>query len=171
MELVVGQVGRAHGVSGEVAVAVRTDDPGARFAAGAVLATDPPERGPLRVVGSRWHSGRLLVRLDGVTDRTAAERLRGTTLLVDSGALPPLSDPDEFYDHQLIGLHAVLPDGRPVGSVTDVLHTPGSDLLALDTGGEEEALVPFVQAIVPTVDLAAGRIVIVPPEGLIEGPV
>lgn len=167
MELVVGQVGRAHGVSGEVAVSVRTDDPDARFAAGAVLATDPPERGPVRVAGSRWHSGRLLVRLDGVSDRTAAERLRGTTLLIDSATLPPLNDPDEFYDHQLIGLRAVLPDGRRVGTVADVLHTPGSDLLALDTGGEEEALVPFVRAIVPSVDLAAGRIVVDPPEGLL----
>ncbi len=77
---------RPHGIRGEVAVEVRTDDPGQRFAAGSVLDTDPPDAGPLTVVSTRWHSGRLLVTFDGIADRTGAEPLRGVWLTVDSGS-------------------------------------------------------------------------------------
>src|SRR5579871_1151798 len=104
MQLVVGRVGRPHGLRGEVTVEVRTDDPDQRFAAGQSLAADPPERGPLTVAASRWHSGRLLVRFAGHEDREAAETLRDTVLVIDSGQLGPLDDPEEFYDHDLIGL-------------------------------------------------------------------
>jgi 16S rRNA processing protein RimM len=168
VDLVVGRIGRAHGVRGDVAVEVRTDAPDERFAEGSVLATDPADRGPLVVRGARWHSGRLLVRFEGCDDRTAAEALRGTLLLVDSEALPALDDPDEFYDHQLVGLAAVLTDGSPLGTVDDVVHAPGNDLLVVrrDDGGE--TLVPFVRDVVPTVDLAAGRLVVSPPEGLLD---
>lgn len=169
MQLVVGRIGRAHGVTGEVAVSVRTDDPDDRFADDVVLATDPPERGPLRVLACRWHSGRLLVRFDGVTDRAGAEALLGTELVVDSIDLPALADPEEFYDHQLVGLSAVLPGGEAIGTVVDVVHGPGPDLLAVRTGEDGEALVPFVHAIVPTVDLAAGLVVVDPPDGLLDG--
>ena len=168
MQLVVGRVGRAHGVSGEVAVSVTTDDPADRFADGAVLATDPAERGPLRIVRSRWHSGRMLVVFDGVTDRIGAEALAGTSLLVDTADLPPLADPEEFYDHQLVGLAAVGTDGAPIGTVADVIHSPGSELLAVHRTDGGEVLVPFVRDIVPTVDVGGGRVVIDPPEGLLE---
>ena len=167
-QLVVGRIGRAHGVSGELAVSVKTDEPEARFAAGTVLVTDPPERGPLKVVASRWHSGRLLVVFDGVADRRAAERLAGTALVVDADDLPALTDPEEFYDHQLVGLSAVDTAGAPVGTVADVIHGPGSDLLAIDRKEGGEVLVPFVKAIVPTVDLTARTVVIDPPAGLLE---
>ncbi|ACY98959.1 MULTISPECIES: ribosome maturation factor RimM [Thermomonospora] len=166
-QVVVGRIGRPHGVRGEVTVDVRTDDPDARFAPGAVLDTDPPHLGPLTVERARWHVGRLLLRFTGVDDRTAAEKLRGTWLVVDTGDLPPLEDPDEFHDHELIGLTAVTTDGTPVGTVRDILHY-AQDLLVIrrETGGE--ALVPFVAALVPEVDVAGGRIVIDPPPGLLD---
>src|SRR5215210_6665453 len=104
MLLVVGRVGRAHGVRGEVLVALRTDDPDLRFSPGASLATDPAERGPLTVASARPHSGRYVVAFAGVADRSAAEALRGTALLVDSADLPPTDDPDQFHDVQLLGL-------------------------------------------------------------------
>lgn len=168
MQLVVGRVGRAHGLRGEVALDVRTDDPDTRFADGSRLVTDPPERGPLTVAGTRWHSGRLLVRFAGVDDRSAAEALRGTELVVDSDDLPPLADPEEFYDHQLEGLAVVTVDGRDLGAVAEVLHPPGGDLLVVRDAAGREVLLPFVAAMVPAVDLAAGRLVADPPPGLVE---
>ena len=171
MQVAVGQVARAHGVRGEVVVAVRTDEPDVRFAPGARLAAEPPDRGPLTVRATRWHSGRLLVAFEGVSDRTAAEGLRGTLLTLDTGDIPSPADPDEFYDHQLIGLSVVTAAGQPVGVVADVLHY-GQDLLVVRRPGPvpapAEVLVPFVGAIVPDVDMAAGRLVIDPPPGLLD---
>src|SRR5258708_10850576 len=102
MQLVVGRVGRAHGLRGEVTIEVRTGDPAERFAVGSVLATYPAERGPLTVAAARWHSGRLLVAFEGCRDRDAAEALRETLLQIDSADLEPLGDPEEFYDHDLM---------------------------------------------------------------------
>ena len=181
VELVVGRIGRPHGVRGEVTVEVRTDDPDDRFAVGRVLATDPAESGPLTVERVRWHSGRLLVRFDGIDDRDVAAELRGVLLVIDSADLPPSGDPDEFYDHELVGLAAVTVDGLKIGVVTEVRHR-GQDLLVIaraagdmgrtagePRGGEDddEVMVPFVAALVPEVDVAAGRVVIDPPPGLL----
>jgi 16S rRNA processing protein RimM len=171
MQLVVGRVGRPHGIRGELTVQVHTDDPDLRFAAGSVLATEPAERGPLTISSSRWHSGRLLVTFAGCADRTMAEELRGTLLVMDSAEVGPTADPDEFHDYQLIGLEVVTVTGDPVGAVTDVLHQ-GQNLLVVrpapDHPGREEILVPFVAAIVPEVDVRAGRLVIDPPPGLLD---
>ncbi len=170
MQLVVGRVGRPHGLGGEVTVEVRTDDPDQRFIAGSSLATVPAARGPLKVASSRWHSGRLLVRFAGYEDRDAAEELRDTILAIDSDKLEPLEDPDDFYDHDLIGLQVVTAVGDPVGAVSDVLHY-GQDMLVIEGTGTRsgaEILVPFVAAIVPEVDVAAGRLVIDPPPGLLD---
>ena len=167
MQLVVGRIGRPHGVRGEVTVEVHTDDPGERFVPGAVLTTDPAGRGPLTIARARRHGDRLLVAFDGVTDRDAAEDLRGTYLVIDSADLPALDDPDEFHDHELIGLAVLTADGARVGVVDDVTHL-GQDVLVVrrDDGGE--ALVPFVREIVPDVDVTAGRLVITPPPGLVD---
>ena len=149
---------------------VRTDDPDQRFAAGSKLATVPADRGPLTVAGVRWHSGRLLLKFAGYEDRTAAEELRDTALVIDSDELAPLDDPEEFYDHDLIGLQVVTAGGDQVGAVTDVLHH-GQTLLVIEGSGPRagaELLVPFVAAIVPEVDVAGGRLVIDPPAGLID---
>ncbi|HKB31152.1 MAG TPA: ribosome maturation factor RimM [Streptosporangiaceae bacterium] len=191
MLLVVGRVGRPHGIRGEVAVDVRTDDPDQRFASGCVLATQPEALGPLTVTNARPHAGGLIVSFSGVTDRDAAEQLRGAWLVIDSADVPVPDDPDEFHDHQLIGLDVVTATGSRVGTVADVLHH-GQDLLVIRPGdgdpaggvaaaagsppavatvggpGAVEILVPFVAAIVPEVDLPAGRLVIDPPPGLLD---
>jgi 16S rRNA processing protein RimM len=169
MDLVVGRVVKAHGIAGEVVVEVRTDDPDTRFAPGTVLrgrAKNGPERDYV-VESARAHGGRLLVRLDGVADRNAAESMRGTLFVVDSADLPPIADPDEFYDHQLEGLRVVTTSGAAVGSVAEVLHTAAGELLAVRTE-EGEVLVPFVSAIVTSVSLADQTIEIDPPDGLLE---
>ncbi len=163
----VGRVGPARGVQGAVFVEPWTDAPDERFAAGAQLLTDPPSAGPLRVGSSSTGGGKLVVHFEGVADRRGAEALRGTTLHVPAGDRPALDDPDEFYDTDLVGLIARTVDGAELGPVRDVLHTGAADYLVLDVGGHER-LVPFVSAIVPTVDTARGSVVIDPPEGLFE---
>jgi len=168
---VVGRIIRPHGLRGELSVEVRTDDPDQRYANGSVLGTEPPQVGPLTVTASRWHSGRLLVSFAEVIDRTDAELLRGVLLTVDAAEVPPSQDPDEFHDHQLTGLTVVTVSGELVGTVSDVLHY-GQDLLAVTpaagTSRQAEMLVPFVAAIAVEVDLAAGKIVIDPPPGLLD---
>ncbi|MDX6196898.1 MAG: rRNA processing protein RimM [Actinomycetota bacterium] len=166
--LTVGRIGKPQGIRGEVTVEVRTDAPEVRFADGAVLFTDPEERGPLTVESTRDQNGRLVVAFAGVRDRNAAEALRNTMLLVDAADVPPSDDPDEFHDTQLMGLRAELVDGSPLGEVTDVLHLPHGDVLVVRRDEGAEVLVPFVKAIVPTVDIAAGRLVVDPPEGLLD---
>ncbi len=169
MQVTVGRIGRPHGIRGEVVVGVRTDEPELRFAAGSRLDTDRAGVGPLTVKATRWQSGELIVRFAGVRDRTAAAELRGIWLSVDSGTLAPPEDPDEFRDHELIGLSVRTVDGTAVGVVTDVLHH-GQDLLAVRPAGTApgEILVPFVKAIVTDVDVAAGVLVINPPPGLLN---
>jgi 16S rRNA processing protein RimM len=167
MQLVIGRIRRPHGIRGDLTVEVRTDDPDGRFAVGSTVATDPAGNGPLTIKGRRWHSGTLLLAFDGVEDRTAAEELRGTWLVMDSAELGPTGDPDEFYDHDLVGLAAVTVGGEPVGVVTEVRHH-GQDLLVIESPAKTELLVPFVAAIVPEVDVAAGRLVIDPPPGLLD---
>lgn len=167
MELVVGRVGRPHGIRGEVVVEVRTDDPGRRFAPSATVATEPARAGPLTVERSRWHSGQLLVGFAGVGDRAAAAALRGTVLVVDSADLPPTGEPDEFHDHELYDLDVRTADGELVGTVVDVLHL-AQDLLVVRRYGGDEMLVPFVAAIVREVDVADGRLVVEAPPGLLD---
>ena len=170
MDLVVGRVVKAHGVSGELVVEIRTDDPEGRFAPGTRLRARPPKDGPERefvIDSAREHSGRLLVRLAGVGDRSAADTLRGTVFVVDTEELPPIEDPDEFYDHQLEGLRVLTTSGTPVGTVAEVLHTAAGELLSVHSE-EGEVLVPFVSAIVTAVSLEDQTIEIDPPEGLLE---
>ena len=167
--LVVGRIGRPQGIRGEVTVQVRTDDPGARFAVGSVLLTDPPDRGPLTVASARDQNGRLILGFAGVADRNAAELLRETLLQVDAATLPPPEDEDEFHDHVLRGMDVRLLDGTPLGEVADVLHLPHGDVLVVrraDNGAE--VLVPFVRAMVPEVDVAARMLLLDPPEGLLD---
>ncbi len=165
--VVVGRIGRPHGVRGEVTVEVRTDDPDLRFAPGAVLRTEPADRGPITIAGRRWHREVLLLSIDGVESREAAEELRDTELHVPVAELPALEDPEDYYDHQLVGLAARLPDGTDLGTVSAVRHE-GADLLVVRRVEGGELLVPFVTAIVPTVDVAGGFLVVDPPEGLLD---
>lgn len=168
----IGSIVRAHGIRGEAVVYVTTDEPEDRFVAGSVLKTDPATAGPLTIEGVRVHSssgpGRLLIAFEGVADRDAVERLRGVKLLVDAKDIAPTNDPDEFHDFQLIGLAVELADGENVGEIVRVTHGPGADMLVVNRPDGRQSLVPFVKAIVPDVDLAAGRVVITPPEGLLD---
>ncbi len=170
MELVVGRVVKAHGVTGELVVEVRTDDPDSRFAPGSPLLgkTRDGAAREYTVESVRAHGGRLLVRLAGVDDRDAADAMRGVVFVIDSDELPPIEDPDEFYDHQLEGLLVRTVDGRDVGTVSEVLHTAAGELLAIRGQDGGEVLVPFVSAIVTSVSLADRLIEIDPPEGLLE---
>ncbi len=178
MRVIVGRIGRPHGIRGEAVIGVRTDEPDLRFAVGATLDVaenaDDPAAGEqpgrqLTVASARWHSGQLLVAFAGVTDRTAAAELTGSWLSVDSSQLPEIGDPDEFRDHELIGLSVRTGAGEPVGVVADVLHY-GQDLLVVrrTDGQAGECLVPFVKAIVPEVDVPGGIVVIDPPPGLLD---
>jgi 16S rRNA processing protein RimM len=169
MRVIVGRAGRPHGIRGEVVIGVRTDEPDLRFAVGAAVdvSTDPDGTGQrLTVASARWHSGQLLIAFDGITDRTAASELTGSWLSVDASQLPDTGDPDEFRDHELIGLNVRTSGGEPVGVVTDVLHY-GQDLLVVRRT-EGEVMVPFVREIVPEVDIGAGLVVIDPPPGLLD---
>lgn len=175
MLLVVGRIGRPHGVRGEVTVEVRTDEPEQRFAAGSVLVTDPaaasvPSVVPptLTIEDVRWHQGHPLVLFDGYHDRDLVENLRNVLLCVDSDELESPADPDEFLDHELVGLSAVSPGGEVLGTVARIDHAPASDLLVLSRPGGGTALVPFVKAIVPVVDVPAGKVVVDPPAGLLD---
>jgi 16S rRNA processing protein RimM len=168
MELVVGRIGRPHGVRGEVTIEVRTDDPDVRFAPGTVLRTDPAAAGPLTVEYTHWHSGRLLLALAGVEDRSRAEELRNVLLVIDVDADERPTDDEEYYDHQLVGLAAHTMTGEPIGTVAEVLHLPSQDLLAVRRTDGRETLVPFVAAIVPEVDLAAGVLRVDAPPGLLD---
>lgn len=166
MQLVVGRIGKPHGIRGDVTVDVRTDDVDTRFAPGATLATDPVTAGPLTVGAARWQNGRLVVRFEGVSDRNRAEELRGTWLVIDSSEILPSSDPDDFHDQQLIGLKVVTTGGEQIGEVSEILHHAQELLVVATPQGEK--LVPFVSAIVPEVDLDGGRLVVDPPGGLFD---
>ncbi len=175
-EVVVGRIGRAHGVRGEVSVELRTDEPGRRYAEGAVLRTrtpqgvapsEPGRPARLTVVGTRWHQSRLLVTFAELPDRTAAETVRGLTLVTDVDTAESPEDPEEFYDHQLVGLTMVTTDGVEIGEVTEVVHGVAQDLLAVRDDVGREVLVPFVSALVPVVDLDGGRVQVADRPGLL----
>ena len=172
IEVVVGRIGKPHGLRGEVTVDVRTDEPERRYAVGAVLRAEPPRgsASPLRaltVARTRWHQGVLLATFEELSDRTAAEAARGILLHVTLSPDDVPEDPDEFYDHQLVGLAAHDEDGATLGVVSGLVHGGAQDLLTIRTPDGRDALVPFVKALVPDVDLAGGRVVIADRPGLV----
>jgi 16S rRNA processing protein RimM len=189
MLLVVGHIGKPHGIRGEVLVTVRTDEPEDRFFAGAVFTTEVPRDrrvstgpAPVTLPGAveykvpaellleslRWHQGRVIAQFEGVPDRNTADALRGVLLQVDSSTVASPDDPDEFNDHELLGLSVVSTDGTVLGTVDRIDHAPSSDLIVLNKADGGTALIPFVTAMVPTVDLAGGRVVVDLPEGLLD---
>ena len=175
----VGRIGRAHGLRGEVSVIPWTDTPDERFVVGVELTVGNgqgvvlPDTLTLVIETARVHSGRWLLGFVGVVDRNGAEALQGRTLMLPTVARPPIADPDEFYDSDLVGLTARTADGAELGRVTDVVHGPVGDYLVLSVTGAagepaREHLVPFVSAIVPVVDVAGGTVTVDPPEGLFD---
>jgi 16S rRNA processing protein RimM len=170
--LLVARIGRPHGLRGEVTVQVHTDVPERRLAPGTRLATEaPPGSGvprELTVATSRLHRSIWLVGFEEVPDRTGAEGLRGTRLLLDETvAEEEPEDEDSWYEKDLVGLTAFDPLGEPIGEVTE-LRTGPQDQLVLRLPDGHEALVPFVHAIVPTVDVEGGRVVVDAPPGLLD---
>lgn len=175
-QVVVGRIGKPHGLRGELSVEPRSDEPDRRFAVGAVLATETPRgsapHGPgrpaaLTVEAVRWHQDRLLVRFEEIPDRTAAEAARGLVLAADVPVDEAPEDPEEFYDHQLVGLAVETTEGTAVGEVAAIRHGGGQDLVVVRTPERQELLVPFVTALVPTVDIAGGRLVVADRPGLL----
>lgn len=164
MELTVARVGKAHGLRGEVALDLRTDDPEDRLAMGERLETRPADAGPLTVATVRVHQGRWLVGFEGVRDRTGAEALRGVELVVEAEAS---DEEDAWYPHELAGLRAEGTDGRVLGRIEGIEHLPAHDVLVLREPDGARTLVPFVRQIVPVVDVAGGRVVLDPPGGLL----
>lgn len=163
MRVTVGRIGKPHGLRGEVTVENRTDEPEDCFVAGGTLLTDV---GPLTVEYVRW-SARPVVKFRGVDDRTAAERLRDVLLEIEREDTARPADPDEYYDHQLIGL-AVYADGEVLGEVHEIVHLPAQDLLAVRRPDGRDVLVPFVAAVVTDVDLPGRTLQATLPEGLLE---
>lgn len=167
MEVVVARVGRPHGIRGEVSVEVRTDDPDGRLAPGTTLRTEPATAGPLTIADAWVHSGRLLLRFEGYDGRGAVEGLRNVLLVADVDPAERPEDPEEYYDHQLVGLAVRTVGGEVVGELAEVLHLPGQDVLAVRQPDGTEVLVPFVAAMVPDVDLEARVVLVDPPAGLL----
>lgn len=164
MQLTVARIGRAHGLRGEVALDLRTDNPEARLVVGSSIDTEPAEAGPLTIERARLHQGKWLVTFAGVTDRSAAERMRGVTLVVEADVS---DEEDAWYPHELAGLRAELEDGTVVGEVQGLEHLPAHDMLVIKETDGSRTLVPFVHAIVPVVDVPGGRVVLDPPGGLL----
>jgi len=172
VEVVVGRIGKPHGVRGEVTVEVRTDEPATRYADGARLRARAPRGSAfgataLTVESTRWHQQTLLVTFAELGDRTAAEAARGVLLEVDLPADARPADPEEFYDHQLVGLAVHDVDGTHLGEVTGLVHGGAQDLLQVRAVDGRSTLVPFVSALVPEVDLDGRRVVVADRPGLV----
>src|SRR6478736_8304082 len=171
-QLRVGRLVKAHGLKGAVKIELYTDDPDGRFVPGATFTLQVPESSPwhgkqLTIREFRWMNSHPVAFFDGVDDRSGAEDLIRAILWIDEDAAATPAEDDAWYDHQLVGL-AVVRDDVVVGSVIRVDHMPAQDLLIVRATDDTEILVPFVKAIVPEVDIAAGRVVVTPPPGLFE---
>lgn len=172
--LLVARIGKPHGLHGEVTVQTHTDDPDRRFVPGAEFATQAVAgSGVPRVLtlrSARLHRAIWLLGFEEIPDRTGAESLRGTRLFLDAEALAQVRDEEDdgYYEDELVGLAVVGVDGKVVGEVTGLTTGTTQDLLEIRLAGGGDALIPFVEAIVPEVDLEGGRVVIDPPPGLLE---
>lgn len=165
MDLQVARIGKPHGIRGEVTVQLFTDAPEERFEAGAVFRVEPSDRGPLTVSSARWNKDILVLGFEEVTDRNAAELLRGAKLFIDSDETE--DDDDSWYEHELVGLEARVGD-QVVGRVSALRTMTVQDLLVIERADGEEILVPFVEEIVPEVDIDGGFVLLTPPAGLLE---
>jgi 16S rRNA processing protein RimM len=167
MRVVVGRIGRAQGLRGEVTVEVRTDAPEERFSPGALLYSSG-RRGvspQLRVAATRWQGNKFIIGIEGVTDRNGAEALRDTLLEADVDLLD--TGEDEYHDLVLVGLLVRTAEGAEIGKVSEVLHLPSQDVLVVAaTDDRPEVLIPFVSEIVTDVDVAGGFAIVEMPPGL-----
>ena len=157
--IAVGWITRAHGVKGEVAVALLTQVP-ERFDAGSTLFLGESEHRSVTIKTSRPHHNRVLISFDDVKDRNAAELLRGQYLFVSADDAPELGE-NEFWPHQLLGCAVTYEDGRTVGEVVEVVEGPANDLwIARGTEGSPEVLIPALKDVVVSVDVVGRKVVI-----------
>lgn len=165
MKLQVARIGKPHGIRGEVTVQVFTDDPDGRFVPGEQFVTEPASAGPLTITSARWNKAILVLGFAEVADRNRAEQLRGTQLFIDAEEAE--DDGEGWYEHDLVGLKAMV-DGVQVGTVSALVTGTAQDLLVIERPGTADLLVPFVEEIVPEIDLEAGIVLLTPPAGLLE---
>ena len=163
MQLVVGRIGRAHGVLGEATVQVQTDDPDVRFKVGAKLSLDNGK--DLTIRSARWHNQILLLAFDGIIDRNQIEELRDQMISaeVDITSLSP----GEYHYQQLLGCQVFLQSDELIGEVDEIVKLPGQDLLSVAKNGKK-VLIPMVKKIIISIDVTAKKIVVDPPEGLLD---
>lgn len=171
--LLVARIGKPHGLRGEVTVQTHTDDPERRFAPGTVFATEAAAGTgvprALTLASARKHREIWLLGFAEIPDRTGAESLRGTRLLLDPEELEDDADDDDgWYEHDLVGLAVVDPAGATLGEVTGLVVGAAQDLLEVRLADGRDALVPFVEAIVTEVDPDGGRVVVDAPAGLFD---
>jgi 16S rRNA processing protein RimM len=166
MQLQVARIGKPHGIRGEVTVQVLTDAPEDRFVPGTEFVVEPVSAGPLTVSSARWNKDILLLGFDEIETRNEAETLRGAKLFIETEELDE-DDDEGWYEHELVGLEARV-GSRVVGKVTALNTMPVQDLLMVTTPGGEELLIPFVEQIVPEVNIEEGFILLTPPDGLFE---
>lgn len=167
MQLQVARIGKPHGIRGEVTVQVLTDAPADRFVPGTQFVVEPASAGPLTIEGARWNKDILLLAFEEILDRNQAETVRGAKLFIETDGLADDDDDEGWYEHELVGLEARV-GSQVVGTVTALQTLPVQDLLTVKTPAGEEILIPFVEQIVPEVDVAGGFILITPPAGLFE---
>ena len=163
MQLVVGRIGRAHGVLGEATVQVQTDDPDVRFKVGAKLSLDNGK--DLTIRSARWHNQILLLAFDGIIDRNQIEELRDQMISaeVDITSLSP----GEYHYQQLLGCQVFLQSDELIGEVDEIVKLPGQDLLSVARNGKK-VLIPMVKKIIISIDVLTKKIVVNPPEGLLD---
>lgn len=181
MDLAIGRIAKVHGVHGGVIVDVRTDSPEERFVPGESVRLAATKGAPevrYTIASVQWHGSRLFVKFNNVSDRDEAQKLRGRMIIANSSELHNEDlDEDEFHDTDLMGLKVQRADGTFIGSVTDVLHTAGGEILVVRVpevikpgreGKVKEVLIPFVRTIVTEVNVAEGTAIVDPPDGLLD---
>ncbi|MFM7139465.1 MAG: ribosome maturation factor RimM [Actinomycetes bacterium] len=167
MDLVVGRLGRPHGVHGEISVEVRTDEPEIRFAKGSKLSVKE-NNNQLTVLSSRWHQEKMLVKFEEITDRDLANEIKGKTLTIKIDPNSIETKKDQYYEFQLAGLKVIDKNDKTLGQIKEVITNLAQDLLVVETVDKREVLVPFVKQIVTNVDLNKKLVIMDPPTGLFD---
>jgi 16S rRNA processing protein RimM len=166
MQLQVARIGKPHGIRGEVTVQVLTDAPEERFVPGTELVVEPASAGPLTIISARWNKDILLLGFEEIETRNQAETLRGAKLFIETEELHE-DDDEGWYEHELVGLDVRVGD-TVVGKVSGLNTLPVQDLLVVTTSEGKEILIPFVEQIVPEVNVGEKYILVTPPPGLFD---
>jgi 16S rRNA processing protein RimM len=166
MQLQVARIGKPHGIRGEVTVQVLTDAPEDRFVPGTEFVVEPASAGPLTVHSARWNKDILLLAFEEIETRNEAETLRGAKLFIETEELDE-DDDEGWYEHELVGLEARV-GSEVVGKISGLNTMPVQDLLVVETPDGKEILIPFVEQIVPEVNVEEGYVLVTPPAGLFE---